>query len=374
MKSYPFADIPFDRIERVGQISQLYRDLFSVSWILGRFCNYSCSYCWPYASGKTRDHQSLDKILATIDSIKSQARERHFNSFHFSFSGGEPTLHPQYLEILSYLAQDTERTNYQSVHMTTNLSAGIGWFKKYIAATREMSRVSITASFHKEFAERESFAEKLIFLQEGDVQVTVNMVMVPSRFDVLLADAEYFHSRGINVTLKPQSNSSATEVVSGYTPEQLEFLQNALPQMNYTEKRLNLVGRSTQRKRVPLAIPEAEPGQKVPYQTMQVELKDQEGKTWFLDQAERMNAFHFNRFENWICSSGYRSIVIREPGGVVKRSYSCSDKPLGSIEQGFRLFDEPRPCITRSCVSSADSKIPKKKPECALPLWPEGSV
>jgi hypothetical protein len=34
------------------------------------------------------------------------------------------------------------------------------------------------------------------------------------------------------------------------------------------------------------------------------------------------------------------------------------------------LFDGPKPCVTSSCVSSADSKIPKRKPGTKLPLWP----
>ena len=34
-----------------------------------------------------------------------------------------------------------------------------------------------------------------------------------------------------------------------------------------------------------------------------------------------------------------------------------------------KLFDEPKVCITDACVSSADSKIPKRKSSCELPLW-----
>jgi hypothetical protein len=94
-------------------------------------------------------------------------------------------------------------------------------------------------------------------------------------------------------------------------------------------------------------------------QTMQIELLDNEGKTWYFDQAERFNAFEFNKFKGWTCESGYRSIIIREPDGNIKRSYSCWDKPLGNIVTGFKLFDGPKECISDSCVSSADSKIPK---------------
>jgi hypothetical protein len=94
---------------------------------------------------------------------------------------------------------------------------------------------------------------------------------------------------------------------------------------------------------------------------MQVEFTDKDGKKWYMDQAERFNAFNFNKFEGWKCNAGYQGIIIREPDGSVKRSYSCHDVPLGNIETGFNLFKEPMPCITKSCVSSADSKIPKRK-------------
>jgi hypothetical protein len=34
---------------------------------------------------------------------------------------------------------------------------------------------------------------------------------------------------------------------------------------------------------------------------------------------------------------------------------------LGNIETGFKLFNKPTICTTKSCVSSADSKLPKYK-------------
>ncbi len=374
LKEYKFEQIPFNDIVRVGQISQLYEDLFCVSWILGRFCNYKCSYCWPYASTRTKDHRSYDQVISTIDEIKRQARDRGFNSFHFSFSGGEPTMHPQYLEILNHYSKDVADTNYQSVHMTTNLSRDIEWFKKYVDATKGLHRVSITASFHKEFADRKKFQERLIFLQENDVQVTVNMVMVPERFEILWEDALFFHESGINVTLKPQSDTTASRVVPGYSEDQLGRLKNGLPQMDYTKSRLENRGFKKTRPLRAKALPQPVAVVDGVSQVMQVELTDSHGKKWYVDQAERFNAFEFNKFKDWTCSSGYRSIIIREPGGQIKRSYSCHDQPLGTIDEGFKLFSELQPCITPSCVSSADSKIPKRKASSDLKLWPEKNL
>jgi MoaA/NifB/PqqE/SkfB family radical SAM enzyme len=300
--------------------------------------------------------------------IKRQSREKGFNSFHFSFSGGEPTLHPSYLDLLRFYAEDTANTNYQSVHMTTNLSAGNLFWKKYIEAVAPLHRASVTASWHREAgvkdpkSHKEKFAEKLIYLQENEIQTTINMVMVPKWFDEIWAEAMFFHDCGLNVTLKPQSDSTASQVVPEYTPEQLKKLHLGMPQRNFTEARMQNSAKNKTRPIPHFNLPKdsvlpADDG--VVPQFMQVELTDFSGKRWYLDQAERFNAFNFNKFCGWKCESGYRSIVIREPDGNIKRSYSCKDEPLGNIVSGFTLFHEPQKCITPTCVSSADSKIPK---------------
>ena len=371
---YDFTKIPFEDLTRVGQRTMLYRDMFTVSWLLGRFCNYRCSYCWPYARSDKKDHRPTELCLHTIDEIKRQARENGFNSFHFSLSGGEPTFHPGYLDMMKHLADDVPNTNYTSVHMTSNCSRNMKWFETYVEHASKFHRASITASYHREHVnsqeKREQFADKLCFVQEHDVQVTINQVMVPEWFEELWEESLYFHERGINVTLKPQSDPTASKVVSGYTEDMLQRLHNGMPQRGFTEVKNKHVERPKPTfMRAPDPIYKNFGEENVP-QHFQVEFKDAKHKEWYMDQAERFNAFNFNKFNGWDCSSGFRSIIIREPDGSIKRSYSCSDAPLGNIETGFRLFSKPMKCISGSCVSSADSKIPKRAPGTKLPLYP----
>lgn len=359
-----FSSIPFDNIEKLGQRTLLYMDMFCVSWLLGRYCNYNCSYCWPYARSDTKDHRPFQLIKTTMDEIKRQARERNFNSFHFSFSGGEPTLHPNFLDILKHYSDDSENCNYQSTHMTSNISPGKRWFEKYIEYTKNLNRVSVTASWHREQGLKQgdlekfkkTFADKLLFLQKNDIQVTINMVIVPQWFDLLYDEAKYFQDQEINVTLKPQSDPTASRVVDGYTDKQLKILHDDMAQQDFvskhrTWKRYVPDVKQMRRKNGDSDIPG----------NLQVELQDSDGNKWYIDQAERFNAFNFNKFTGWKCNSGYQSIIIREPDGNIKRSYSCHDEPIGNIQTGFKLFDTPKECITPSCVSSADSKIPKCK-------------
>lgn len=362
--NYDFGQIPFDKIVSFGQRTMLYRDIFNVSWLLGRYCNYNCSYCWPYARSDKKDHRPLEVLVKVMDEIKEQARGNGFRSFHFSFSGGEPTVHPDFLELLQYYTSDPLSPAYQSTHMTTNLSRHITWFEKYVEATNKLNSVSVTASWHREMAKKEDFRDKIIFLQENDIYVTINMVMVPEMFEDYYNEAVFFHENGINVTLKPQSDINARAIVKGYTESQLKRLYNGMPQLDYTAKRMRMVAKEKIRPLIPphFKLPAVEIQNDIgEMPSMQVELKDSYGKTWYIDQAERLNAFDFNKFKGWRCRAGFQGIVIREPGGVIKRSYSCQDEPLGTIENGFQIFKEPKPCISSSCVSSVDSKIPKSK-------------
>jgi hypothetical protein len=160
------------------------------------------------------------------------------------------------------------------------------------------------------------------------VHVTINQVMVPEQFEELYERMERFAARGINVTLKPQSDPTASRIVDGYTEDQIHRMQTGFPQRSNGEE------------------------------VYQVALYDADDNEYLFDQAERFNAFGFNNFQDWSCNSGYQSVIIRS--NEVKRSYSCHDQPLGTLES-FELFKKPQRCITPSCVSSADSKIPKCK-------------
>lgn len=323
-----FQKIPFESIVRFGQQTMLNRPLFSISWILGRFCNYKCSYCWPYARTDSPDYQTFEDYTKTVDEIKRQARNNGFTEFHWSFSGGEPTAYKNLLELVSHVNNDAE-TNYQSIHMTTNLSPGVNWWSKWLLATSTLQRRSITASYHSEFANEDEFIKKCLFLIDNGVLVTVNQVMVPDQFFELYERCKRLADNGISVTLKPQSDPTASFVVSGYTPEMINLMQTGFPQKINNEE------------------------------TYQIILYDAIGNEFLFDQAERFNAFGFNKFKNWTCNSGYQSVIIRS--NDIKRSYSCHDRPLGTIQNGFELFKEPKVCVTESCVSSADSKIPKCK-------------
>jgi organic radical activating enzyme len=318
-----YQSIPFNDIIKIGEKRMLDRPLFTISWVLGRFCNYKCSYCWPHARSDEIDYQNFEVYTNAIDEIKRQARENGFAEFHWSFSGGEPTAYKNLLDLIKYL--DDNMSPFQGIHMTTNLSPGKKWWDKWCENTSMLQQRNITASYHDEYAIESVFKEKCLQLIDSGVGVTVNQVMVPNLFWKLYDRCMRFYQSGINVTLKPQSDTKAISIIDGYTEKMLDIMQTQFPRGE---------------------------------EFYRMELFDHKNKKYTFDQSERFNAYGFNMFENWDCASGFQSIIIK--GNQVKRAHSCHDIPIGSLTN-FKLFKSPKQCITRSCICSADSKIPKWK-------------
>jgi len=315
-----FSNIDFDTIIKVGNSAYFYNDIFNVNWLLGRYCNYSCSYCWDYAHTKVKDHRPIGVIKEAIDNIFSQARNRGYRSFSFSFSGGEPTLHPNFLEIVDYIS--TQKT---MVNLTTNCSQKFSFLEKLV---QKPVLLSITASFHPEFSVRETFLKKVRYLIDAGVYLQINVVLLHDNFDEMWDHAQYFYDQGITVQAKMEVEyKDNTTIEKPYMDDELDKIKNGLPK--FDEKK---------------------------YSFMMI---DKQRKVHMVDNVERIVGLGFNRFKGWTCEAGYRSIVIHEPSGLIKRHYLCHDEPIGHIERGFMLYKEPRKCITEICGSCADCKIPK---------------
>lgn len=326
------SDLPkFDEIVAVGSKLLLDNPIFAMTFLLGRYCNYDCSYCWVFARSNVKDHRPTIQITNTLDQVKLQARANGFTGFSITLSGGEPILHPGFLEIMQHLADDSANCSSQHIQITSNISQGPRWWEQFVKHIDGL-KVTITASWHREAgakdpeAHRRKFADKILYLMSNHIWLTANIVMVPESWDQLYQDAVYLSERGVNVCLKPQSDKHGMAVVEGYTDEM---------------QRLMLTAFSDQ-------------GVSNPYI-----ITTRDGQQHFIDDPERINVGGFKSFTGWTCTTGFQGIVIREPGGIVSRAFSCQDEPLGTIDDGFTLFPTVRKCISSFCRTSFDTKFPK---------------
>jgi MoaA/NifB/PqqE/SkfB family radical SAM enzyme len=68
-----------------------------VEWNIGKRCNYDCSYCPSAIHDNTSSHTDIEILKSTVDKLMTLGKP-----IRLSFTGGEPTVHPQFKDLLRY--------------------------------------------------------------------------------------------------------------------------------------------------------------------------------------------------------------------------------------------------------------------------------
>ena len=82
-----------------------------VIWDLGRRCTFACSYCPPHRKNNWSDTASLDELIKTADNLERyseiyNAKRNERFRVAASFTGGEPTVNPDFFKFLVYLQEN----------------------------------------------------------------------------------------------------------------------------------------------------------------------------------------------------------------------------------------------------------------------------
>ena len=81
---------------------------YQVLWDLGRLCNYDCHYCWPGVHNRTSEHKDIKFLIESSDKIIDLWAKKQ--TIRWNFGGGEPTLHPNFIEFMQHLKRRNQWT------------------------------------------------------------------------------------------------------------------------------------------------------------------------------------------------------------------------------------------------------------------------
>jgi MoaA/NifB/PqqE/SkfB family radical SAM enzyme len=87
-------------------------DAIKLEWNLGKRCNYDCSYCPSAIHDNSSPHTSIAVLKNTVDQLLELDKP-----LRISFTGGEPTVHPQFQDLIQYIKQYPE---IKFISVTTN--------------------------------------------------------------------------------------------------------------------------------------------------------------------------------------------------------------------------------------------------------------
>ena len=74
-----------------------HQNSIKVEWNIGKRCNYDCSYCPSSIHDNSSPHTDIEILKTTVDKLMSLGKP-----IRLSFTGGEPTVHPKFDELIKY--------------------------------------------------------------------------------------------------------------------------------------------------------------------------------------------------------------------------------------------------------------------------------
>lgn len=179
----------------VEDISPAKDDLFRVEWNLGSMCNFDCSYCSPNIHSKKGTHLSLEVVKRTAEKIAAHAR-KDGKKIRVSLTGGEPYLHPEFLELLQIL----KSSGIDRISITSNGSIPA---KKYIESLNYINYLII--SVHFEFIQLKKLLEKVIEIKSHlgkNQNLHMHVMVLPGKVQEALAFAKELEAAGVEYVLR----------------------------------------------------------------------------------------------------------------------------------------------------------------------------
>ena len=285
-----------------------HQDSIKIEWNLGKRCNYDCSYCPASIHDNTSPHREWMNLQDTVDRLMTLGKP-----IRLSFTGGEPCVHPKFLELIKYC----KHVGVSWISVTTN---GTLPFEFYSALEADQ----IVFSIHLEFDWKRVFNTV-----ESVVDLTNKKVIAQ-----IMAHHDHM----------PAVVQLRAKCLLAHIPNTIRRIRwtegdhDLFDDMRYHPDDLNWI-------------------------------KDQEATVngnCIIDGEKIIHAndvikLHLNKYKDWSCNAGIESLMINWDGDVHRATCRVGGS-LGNIYAGtFSIPTEPITCDRNFCTCAADIPLTKIK-------------
>jgi MoaA/NifB/PqqE/SkfB family radical SAM enzyme len=287
-----------------------YKDSVKIEWNLGKRCNYNCSYCPSEIHDNTSAHIELLVLQRAIDEISKLQNPR------ISFTGGEPTVHPQFNKILDYA-----RKKVKWISVTTNGTRTKDFYKNLCKEYLDY----LVFSLHFEY-NWERVIETILntAIPSYKNKILVHVMFFPGKLLEVKQAIEHLSKHEIKFALRPIRWTETHDIfddTSRYSTEEREFLKTA----NHNPPPNTLIDKTVECNVNDLLV----------------------NKT--------------NQFSGWACRAGLESLMINWDGEVHRATCRVGGS-LGNIyTQSFSIPTKEIICTREWCTCAADINITKWK-------------
>ena len=159
-------------------------------WFLVDWCNFKCSYCssaevMVEKYSKQTSPGKYKFVLLQLSKLDT--------GFEMDLYGGEPTLHPQFEEIVGQL---DAMEHCKLIEIKTNLSKPLHFLENIC----KYSKVKLGASYHAEYYDQK-FLDKCVALKDYNFYVHVNLSDKPEHWPQIIDMLNYFKEHNVRYDL-----------------------------------------------------------------------------------------------------------------------------------------------------------------------------
>lgn len=298
-----------------------------VEWKLHDKCNYDCPFCGDENKKGLVGWQDLETNKKIVDSI---AKACEGEPYWIQLTGGEPTLYPNFIELVSYMKEKGAYTS-----LISNGSRTLRWWTA-LRDARVMDLIYMT--FHsQQNADYKHLAEvSNLFLDEP------TLIINPSTYT---KDSVDYVLEGLDYLIENTGNIVTTNAMD-IVPYRID--EDTVGKEKF-EKLVNHYNINLGKK-----FPQKKTCEHIPKNQMPL---DTHANVFYGDgSVETKNVIQMmktgeNRFEGWDCYAGIDTMNI-EPG--FKFRGGCKRNKTPFEPDSLTFFDEPFKCDVYDCYCAMD--------------------
>lgn len=327
-------------------------NVFQVTWDLGRRCNYDCSYCPAHRHDNFSRHATLDELKNSVDFmfeyVNTYMEYRTFKSASVSFTGGEPTVNPNFIEFVKYL-KEQYKEKYSSKFECSFALTSNGAFSKKIADEIVEHLDHITISYHAEADDKlkSQVLDRIRQFHSLSKSMNINVMFHAGHFDECVELCNTLDTEGIKYVprvIGEEPNSKPT-FAHKYNEHQIQWMADYWKVKKKEDSGLGLnLGRPCCGSR-----------------TMCLSGCGEERTSKFVD---------FREFQGWSCSVNWFFLHIEQQTDSVYHHQTCQAKfdqtrgPIGKLSEGSLILENLKNNLSQGTLLTII--CPKKICGCGL--------
>jgi MoaA/NifB/PqqE/SkfB family radical SAM enzyme len=327
--------------------------IITCTWFIGKRCNYDCSYCASFYHDNYSPHVTKESALDFIDQLDAYAQSQK-KKFKMSITGGEPFVHPHFLNILAYAKQKPSLTQ---LSVVTNGSVPL---QVYTEATKYLTNITISLHLEQPQQVTDRTLDTIIELNRAEgLFLNVNLMAFPGRLNQIKTIAKHFTKHNVNFVtrlIEPPFEDTDNRVKKGDTQAIKKITETFMPDKILGKK----INRQNLQSRIIDYYNEQEleyiSNQKVSWENIRLHTE-----TDILElNTDELKARGCNTWQGWQCYIGIDSLYIQHNGEVYRGNCLLGDK-LGDIGSEINWPSQPIVCTATSCGCNADMIVRKTK-------------